>query len=114
MSDSDSFDYMVVMDRATEIYGGEFDQEIVIAHLAALEDRLIRSSVLQQLAKDYTLEEFAIHLKFKSELLNAIISMVSKQRDISTRGINSLEIRDGLARILIDYCGLYSALNRQN
>lgn len=114
MSDEKIFDYAFVMDRMTENYEGEFDPELVIAHVAAIEDRLVRSKTLQQLAKSHTILQFGRLPQFEKELLNSIISLVDKQPEISTRGINSIEIRARLKSLLLEHCELFETLIKQS
>lgn len=114
MSDGTSLNFDIVTNRMVATYSNEFDQETVIAHLAAIEDRLVRSMLLRQLAKSHTSHDFGSLPQLDTELLNTVISLVDKQTAISTRGINSDGIRADLKALLLEHCDLYETLKRYN
>ena len=55
-------------------------------------------------------EQFANSPDLDSEILTTVIDSMDAQTELSTRAINSEEIREGLKLILLDRLGLYEKL----
>jgi type I restriction enzyme, R subunit len=64
---------------------------------------LLESDTLKQQATNNTKEQFANSPDLKSELLSAIIRAPDAHTMVSTRALNSEEIRAGLRDILLNH-----------
>jgi type I restriction enzyme R subunit len=71
---------------------------------------VLESKVLQQQAANNSKEQFASSPDLSGEILEAIMTAMDVQTELSTRAINSKEIQEGLKRIMLNQLGLYEKL----
>jgi len=65
---------------------------------------------LQKQAANNSKEQFANSPDLTNEIVTAVIESMDAQTELSTRALNSEEIRKGLKLILLDQLGLYENL----
>jgi type I restriction enzyme R subunit len=75
-----------------------------------LNEKVLESTVLQKQATSNSKEQFANSPDLTSEIMNAIIDAMDVQADLSTKALNSPEMREGLKRIMLNQLGLYEKL----
>ncbi len=82
----------------------------LLSYARTVSEKTLESEVLQQQAANNTEEQFANSPDLTSAILTAIMDSMDAQAEISTRALNSEQIREGLKRILLTQLGLYEGL----
>ena len=99
-----------IISKLNEIYGTDTTDGDQLSHATTLNEKVLESKVLQQQAANNSKEQFANSPDLTNEIMNAIIDAMDVQQDLSTKAVNSAEIREGLKHILLYQLGLYENL----
>ena len=82
----------------------------LLSHATTINEKMLESEVLQKQAANNSKEQFANSPDLTSEILTAVMDSMDAQTELSTRALNSEEIREGLKLLLLDRLGLYEKL----
>ncbi|MCE3018006.1 MAG: type I restriction endonuclease subunit R [Pirellula sp.] len=99
-----------IISKLNEIYGTDTTDGDQLSHATTLNEKVLESTVLQKQATSNSKEQFANSPDLTSEIMNAIIDAMDVQADLSTKALNSPEMREGLKRIMLNQLGLYEKL----
>jgi type I restriction enzyme R subunit len=72
--------------------------------------KMLESETLRQQAANNTKEQFATSPDLGSELNNAIIEALDAHTSMSTRALNSPEVKKGILKVLLEHSGLWEKL----
>lgn len=103
-----------IIARLNDVYGSDTTDGDQLSHATSLNEKVLESEVLQQQAASNTKEQFANSPDLTNEITNAIIDMMDVQADLSTRALNSANIREGLKQVMLNQLGLYEALRNRS
>ena len=99
-----------IISKLNEIYGTDTTDGDQLSHATTLNEKVLESTVLQQQAANNSKEQFANSPDLTNEIMNAIIDAMDVQADLSTRALNSAEIRESLKGLMLNQLGLYEKL----
>ncbi len=99
-----------IIEHLNQLYGTDTTDGDQLSHATTLNEKVLESKVLQQQAANNTKEQFSNSPDLSSEILSAIIEAMDVQAELSTRALNSDEIREGLKRIMLNQLNLYEKL----
>jgi len=99
-----------IISKLNEIYGTDTTDGDQLSHATTLNEKILESTVLQQQAANNSKEQFANSPDLTSEIMNAIIDAMDVQADLSTKALNSAEIRESLKGLMLNQLGLYEKL----
>jgi type I restriction enzyme, R subunit len=99
-----------IITKLNEIYGTETTDGDQLSHATTLNEKILESSTLQQQAANNSKEQFANSPDLTNEIMNAIIDAMDVQAELSTRALNSAEIRESLKGLMLNQLGLYEKL----
>ncbi|MBU6172312.1 MAG: DEAD/DEAH box helicase family protein [Planctomycetes bacterium] len=99
-----------IIEHLNQLYGTDTTDGDQLSHATTLNEKVLESKVLQQQAANNTKEQFSNSPDLSSEILSAIIEAMDVQAELSTRALNSDEIREGLKRIMLNQLQLYEKL----
>ena len=99
-----------IITKLNEIYGTDTTDGDQLSHATTLNEKILESSTLQQQAANNSKEQFANSPDLTNEIMNAIIDAMDVQAELSTRALNSAEIRESLKGLMLNQLGLYEKL----
>jgi type I restriction enzyme R subunit len=99
-----------IISQLNDLYGTDTTDGDQLSHATTLNEKVLESKVLQQQAANNSKEQFASSPDLSGEILEAIMTAMDVQTELSTRAINSKEIQEGLKRIMLNQLGLYEKL----
>lgn len=103
-----------IIEHLNQLYGTDTTDGDQLSHATTLNEKVLESKVLQQQAANNTKEQFSNSPDLSSEILSAIIEAMDVQAELSTRALNSDEIREGLKRIMLNQLDLYEKLRARS
>ena len=99
-----------IIEQLNTLFGSDTTEGDQLSYATAVAEKTLESEVLQKQAANNSKEQFANSPDLTSEILSAVMDSMDAQTELSTRAINSEEIREGLKLILLDRLGLYEKL----
>ena len=99
-----------IISKLNEIYGTDTTDGDQLSHATTLNEKILESTVLQQQAVSNSKEQFANSPDLTNEIMNAIIDAMDVQVDLSSKALNSAEIRESLKGLMLNQLGLYEKL----
>ncbi|QDS88757.1 Type I restriction enzyme R protein [Rosistilla ulvae] len=99
-----------IISKLNEIYGTDTTDGDQLSHATTLNEKVLESTVLQQQAANNSKEQFANSPDLTNEIMNAIIDAMDVQVDLSSKALNSAEIRESLKGLMLNQLGLYEKL----
>jgi type I restriction enzyme, R subunit len=100
-----------IIEKVNDLFEGELsDQDKLVYVNNVLKGKLLESETLRKQAASNTKEQFANSPDLNTELLNAIMGALDAHNLMSTQALNSKDVQQGLKEILLNYAGLYEAL----
>jgi type I restriction enzyme, R subunit len=99
-----------IITKLNEIYGTDTTDGDQLSHATTLNEKILESPTLQQQAANNSKEQFANSPDLTNEIMNAIIDAMDVQAELSTRALNSAEIRESLKGLMLNQLGLYEKL----
>lgn len=99
-----------IISKLNEIYGPDTSDGDKLSHATTLNEKVLESTVLQQQACNNSKEQFASSPDLNDEIMNAIIDAMDVQADLSSKALNSAEIRESLKGLMLNQLGLYEKL----
>lgn len=100
-----------IIDKANEPVKGDLSKgrQVRLRELCH-RGRLFESTLLQQQAVSNSKEQFANSPDLKRELINAIMGALDAHTTMSTQALNSTDVQNGIADVLLNHAGLYEGL----
>jgi type I restriction enzyme, R subunit len=99
-----------IIEHLNSIFGSDTTDGDQLSYANTLAEKTLESEVLQQQAASNSKEQFANSPDLTTGILNAIIDSMDAQTELSTRALNSPDIRESLKRLLLNQLGLYEKL----
>lgn len=99
-----------IIEQLNTLFGGDTTDGDQLSYAHTLVQKTMESEILQRQAANNTKEQFANSPDLTSEILTAVMDSMDAQAELSTRALNSEEIREGLKAILLYRLGLYEKL----
>jgi type I restriction enzyme, R subunit len=99
-----------IITKLNEIYGTDTTDGDQLSHATTLNEKILESPTLQQQAANNSKEQFANSPDLTNEIMNAIIDAMDVQAELSTRALNSAELRESLKGLMLNQLGLYEKL----
>ena len=99
-----------IITKLNEIYGTDTTDGDQLSHATTLNEKILESPTLQQQAANNSKEQFANSPDLTNEIMNAIIDAMDVQAELSSRALNSGEIRESLKGLMLNQLGLYEKL----
>ena len=99
-----------IITKLNEIYGTDTTNGDQLSHATTLNEKILESPTLQQQAANNSKEQFANSPDLTNEIMNAIIDAMDVQTELSSRALNSGEIRESLKGLMLNQLGLYEKL----
>lgn len=101
-----------IIEKLHELFPGVTDQDKLVYVNNVIKGKLLESDTLKAQAASNTKEQFASSPDLGSALVNAIIDALDAHRAMSTRALNSADVRESLMDILLNHAELYESLRR--
>jgi type I restriction enzyme R subunit len=100
-----------VIEKLNDLFGKETtdDDQLVYVN-GVIMGKMLESETLRQQAANNTKEQFATSPDLGSELNNAIIEALDAHTSMSTRALNSPEVKKGILKVLLEHSGLWEKL----
>jgi len=102
-----------IIEQLNTLFGGETTDGDQLSYANTLAEKTLESEVLQKQAANNSKEQFANSPDLTNEILTAVMDSMDAQTDLSTKALNSAEIREGLKQILLNQLGLYDKLRNR-
>lgn len=103
-----------LIQKLNDLFGSDTtDQDQLVYVNNVIKGKLLESKVLQQQAASNSKEQFANSPDFDSEHLDAIISALDAHTSMSTKALNSADVRRGMKEILLNHAKLWEALRER-
>ncbi len=99
-----------IISKLNEIYGTDTTDGDQLSHATTLNEKVLESAVLQQQAANNSKEQFASSPDLTKTIMDAIIDAMDVQADLSTRALNSSDVRESLKGLMLNQLGLYEKL----
>ena len=99
-----------IIEQLNTLFGSDTTEGDQLSYANAVAEKTLESEVLQKQAANNSKEQFANSPDLTSKILTAVMDSMDAQTELSTRAVNSGEIREGLKLILLDRLGLYEKL----
>ena len=99
-----------IIEQLNTLFGGDTTDGDQLSYANTLAEKTLESEVLQKQAANNSKEPFANSPDLTSEILAAVMESMDAQAELSTRALNSVEIRDGLKSLLLERLDLYEKL----
>lgn len=100
-----------VIEKLNDLFGKETtdDDQLVYVN-GVIMGKMLESAKLRQQAANNTKEQFATSPDLGLELNNAIIEALDAHTSMSTKALNSTEVKKGILKILLDHSKLWERL----
>ncbi len=99
-----------IISKLNDIYGTDTTDGDQLSHATTLNEKVLESAVLQQQAANNSKEQFASSPDLTKTIMDAIIDAMDVQADLSTRALNSSDVRESLKGLMLNQLGLYETL----
>ena len=102
-----------IIEQLNTLFGSDTTEGDQLSYANAVAEKTLESEILQKQAANNSKEQFANSPDLTSEILTAVMDSMDAQTELSTRALNSEEIREGLKLILLNRLGLYENLRER-
>ena len=102
-----------IIEQLNTLFGGETTEGDQLSYATTLSEKTLESVLLQKQAANNSKEQFASSPDLTNEILNAVMESMDAQMELSSKALNSIDIREGLKRILLNQLGLYEKLRQR-
>ncbi|HEY6642180.1 type I restriction endonuclease subunit R [Povalibacter sp.] len=103
-----------IIEQLNNLFGGDTtDQDQITYVTQVIKNKMLESGKLRQQASNNAKEQFANSPDLDAELVGAIMAALDAHTSLSTRALNSVDIRHGIKRFLLDHGGLWESLREQ-
>jgi len=103
-----------LIEQLNELFGTDVNDDDQLLYIdTVIKGKLLDSATLQQQAANNTKEQFASSPDLGSELENAIIDALDAHTSMSTKALNSTQIKRGILDFLLERSGLWEELRRK-
>lgn len=104
-----------IIEKLNDLFGKETtDQDQLVYVNGVILGKLLESQTLRQQATNNSKEQFSGSPDLLKELDNAIIEALDAHTDMSTKALNSSNIKKGILRILLEHSGLWEKLRESD
>lgn len=111
VQDKDKIALSIIIQKVNDLFDGDLTDDDKLVYVNnVIKGKLLESTVLQQQAASNSKEQFANSPDLKRELINAIMGALDAHTTMSTQALNSADVQDGMADILLNHAGLYESL----
>ncbi len=99
------------MGELIDLFGKDTtDQDQLLYVNGVIKGKMLESETLQQQAANNTKKQFGNSPDLNTELDNAIMEALDAHKSMSTRAVNSEDVKNGMLRLLLDYGRLWEEL----
>ncbi len=102
-----------IIEQLNTLFGGDTTEGDQLSYARTLAEKTLESELLQKQAANNSKEQFASSPDLTSEILIAVMDTMDAQMELSGKALNSVDIREGLKRILLNQLGLYEKLRER-
>jgi type I restriction enzyme R subunit len=95
------------------LFGSDTSDADKLSYAKTLAEKTLESAVLQKQSVSNSKEQFANSPDLTSEILTAVMDSMDAQMSLSSKAINSADIREGLKQIMLNQLGLYEKLRER-
>jgi len=100
-----------VIEKLNDLFGKDTtDQDQLVYVNGVIMGKMLESQILRQQAANNTREQFATSPDLGQELDNAIIDALDAHALMSTKALNSPEVKKGILKVLLENSGLWEKL----
>jgi len=99
-----------LIEKLNKIFGSDTTDGDQLSFVNTLGEKTLESKRLQQQAASNTKEQFNSSPDLTQEIIEAVMETMDVQQELSTRALNSTEVRDGVKHWLLNYFKLYEKL----
>ncbi|MCB1077454.1 MAG: type I restriction endonuclease subunit R, partial [Verrucomicrobiae bacterium] len=100
-----------VIEKLNELFGADTSDDDQLLYVnGVLMGKMLESEKLRQQAASNTREQFATSPDLGNELNNAIIEALDAHTSMSTKALNSPEVKNGILKILLEHSKLWEKL----
>lgn len=99
-----------IIEQLNTLFGSDTTEGDQLSYANTLVEKTLESEILRKQAASNSKEQFANSPDLTNEILTAVMDSMDAQAELSTKALNSIEIRNGLKQILLDQLGLYEKL----
>jgi len=100
-----------IIEKLNELFGSETtDQDQLVYVNGVIMGKMLESETLRKQAANNSKEQFATSPDLGSELDNAIIEALDAHTLMSTKALNSPEVKKGIMKVLLEHSGLWEKL----
>lgn len=104
-----------IIEKLNDLFGKETtDQDQLVYVNGVILGKLLESQTLRQQATNNSKEQFSGSPDLLKELDNAIIEALDAHTDMSTKALNSSNIKKGILCILLEHSGLWEKLRESD
>ncbi|WP_269526356.1 type I restriction endonuclease subunit R [Coraliomargarita parva] len=104
-----------IIEKLNDLFGKETtDQDQLVYVNGVILGKLLESETLRKQAANNSKEQFSGSPDLVKELDNAIIEALDAHTAMSTKALNSGDIKKGMLRILLEYSGLWEKLRESD
>jgi len=102
-----------VIEKLNDLFGKDTtDQDQLLYVNGVIMGKMLESQTLRQQAANNTREQFATSPDLGQELDNAIIEALDAHNAMSTKALNSAEVKKGILKILLEHSSLWEKLRQ--
>ena len=100
-----------VIEKLNDLFGADTSENDQLVYVnGVILGKLLESETLRKQASNNTKKQFASSPDLKNELETAIIDALDAHTSMSTKAINSAEVKRGILEILLEHSGLWEKL----
>jgi type I restriction enzyme R subunit len=103
-----------IIEQLNDLFGGDTTEQDQLNYVRnTIRGKLLESKTLQQQALNNTKEQFSSSPDFEREQIDAIISAMEANAALSSKALNSADVRRGIKELLLNHLGLWEALRER-
>jgi type I restriction enzyme R subunit len=99
-----------LIEKLNKIFGDDTTDGDQLSFVNTLGEKTLESKRLQQQAASNSKEQFNASPDLAKEIIEAVMETMDVQQELSTRALNSNEVREGVKHWLLNYFKLYEKL----
>lgn len=101
----------IIIEKLNDLFGKDTtDQDQLVYVNGVIMGKLLESATLQKQASNNSKEQFAGSPDLMKELESAIIDALDAHTSMSTKALNSPDVKKGMLRLLLEHSGLWEKL----
>jgi len=102
-----------IIEKLNTIFGSDTTDGDQLSFVQTLGAKTLESKLLQQQAASNTKEQFNASPDLTRQIIEAVMETMDVQQELSTRALNSTDVRDGVKHWLLNYFSLYEKLRER-